>query len=533
MHRKLLSLFLAFAMLMPSVAFAETISESEQINENQVVEEELPEAADEDNSQPEILLQEEADETPQELLPSIIKNAKIKAVSISTVRVSWECDAERVYVTYAYDDFYKSVSSKSDYYDCKDIPFGKTVTITLATDEEHELLTLKCTPSDDMTPVAVKNNVVREFNKNRTDADDYCYSWEITAKNGNLISIANYSFKSSSIKGPGIYDVTITFKDKYEKYKPLHENLIVCPVAPNIGISQYDQGTTNVKFRVVNPTAGNTLRVQLSESKDYSNPITKKITVKDSSEHSISGLKSNTKYYMRSQFVVTTKNDKTIYSEWDEGFIYTSKKTPTYSPTQTDIKNIVNLMKKNKKFTYTFKGHYNISEMFKFLRDLPNDYPQYADRYDWDVDFDNESFKVTYTIDKKNFDKAVKTEKVINSIVKGAKKKKSAKAKVKYVNTKMCNLCKYDYDTYKRNKKYSADAYSAYGCLVRHKAVCAGYSAAFRAIMVQLGIPNKYAEGKNHRWNKVKIGKTWYHVDVTWNDGCGNRTKYLLKKSHR
>jgi len=38
--------------------------------------------------------------------------------------------------------------------------------------------------------------------------------------------------------------------------------------------------------------------------------------------------------------------------------------------------------------------------------------------------------------------------------------------------------------------------------------------------------------GKNHIWNKVKVGKKWLHVDVTWND-CTHSTKYLLKSSHK
>ena len=92
------------------------------------------------------------------------------------------------------------------------------------------------------------------------------------------------------------------------------------------------------------------------------------------------------------------------------------------------------------------------------------------------------------------------------------------------VNDQLCKICSYGST---RNSK----AYTAYGCLVKHKAVCSGYTDAFAAIMTELGIKNDYGHSPNHVWNKVKIGKKWYHVDVTWNDTT-HSGRYLLKKSH-
>jgi transglutaminase/protease-like cytokinesis protein 3 len=95
-------------------------------------------------------------------------------------------------------------------------------------------------------------------------------------------------------------------------------------------------------------------------------------------------------------------------------------------------------------------------------------------------------------------------------IVNGAKKKKSTRAKVKYVNSQICKTCSYHYAAYRAHKKGNYTkykyCYDAYGCLVEHKAVCAGYSEAFATIMTELNIPNTYANSPNHRWNKVKIG---------------------------
>ena len=93
-----------------------------------------------------------------------------------------------------------------------------------------------------------------------------------------------------------------------------------------------------------------------------------------------------------------------------------------------------------------------------------------------------------------------------------------------------------------RNTKYDADvlfyarsgtdphfdyAYTAYGALVRHKAVCAGYARAFQLIMNRFGIECGYISGKavnskgeteDHAWNYIKVDDQYYFVDVTWDD---------------
>lgn len=130
--------------------------------------------------------------------------------------------------------------------------------------------------------------------------------------------------------------------------------------------------------------------------------------------------------------------------------------------------------------------------------------------------------------------KAAKVKTKINSIVKKAKKIKGTKAKVKYVNKKMCQMCTYDWAAYRYNgnsSKYD-DAYEAYGCLVKGKAVCSGYAEAFSAIMTELNIPVKYVSTSDHTWNKVKVGKKWLHVDITCND-CTSSTRWLLKTTRK
>lgn len=77
---------------------------------------------------------------------------------------------------------------------------------------------------------------------------------------------------------------------------------------------------------------------------------------------------------------------------------------------------------------------------------------------------------------------------------------------------------------------YVSDApmcYNAYGCLVLHQAVCAGYAKAFQLIMEEMGYECGYVSGEDredgtihssHAWNYIKIENEYYFVDTTWDD---------------
>jgi transglutaminase/protease-like cytokinesis protein 3 len=206
---------------------------------------------------------------------------------------------------------------------------------------------------------------------------------------------------------------------------------------------------------------------------------------------------------------------------------------PKYSWKQKHVRKLLSKMKKNKAFEYSLSGNYDTDSVFSFLGRMQDDYPQYTGRYNIALYHFKGQTRILFQPGPE-MGKCIKATKVINSIAKKANRKKSQRSKVKYINDRLCRLCSYDYAAARRGYSRKADAYTIYGCLVRGKAVCAGYSRSFRAIAVRCGIRSKFGRSPNHVWNKVKIGKRWYHVDVTWND-CQkhNKTKYLLKKKHR
>ena len=54
--------------------------------------------------------------------------------------------------------------------------------------------------------------------------------------------------------------------------------------------------------------------------------------------------------------------------------------------------------------------------------------------------------------------------------------------------------------------------------------VCQGYTMAYRLLLDRVNIKSGtvMSDIKNHVWNLIQIGGSWYHVDVTWDDPTGD-----------
>ncbi len=72
----------------------------------------------------------------------------------------------------------------------------------------------------------------------------------------------------------------------------------------------------------------------------------------------------------------------------------------------------------------------------------------------------------------------------------------------------------------------SDEAHTAYGALVRHAAVCDGYSNAYALLCRMKGIgcvriagtATNDGETSEHAWNRIYVNGAWQSVDVTWDD---------------
>lgn len=83
--------------------------------------------------------------------------------------------------------------------------------------------------------------------------------------------------------------------------------------------------------------------------------------------------------------------------------------------------------------------------------------------------------------------------------------------------------CAYDWNVANRKGASSYNVYTAYGALMEGDAVCQGYAMAYNLLLNKVGIKTDYVtsvipDQGSHGWSLVKIGETWYHVDVTWDD---------------
>ena len=89
------------------------------------------------------------------------------------------------------------------------------------------------------------------------------------------------------------------------------------------------------------------------------------------------------------------------------------------------------------------------------------------------------------------------------------------------VHDRLAAWTDYDYYTYKKTDKYDEDSYNKYGALLKHKAVCGGYTDAYSYLMNKIGIETSYINSPkmDHGWNVVVINNKPYYVDVTW-DAC-------------
>ncbi len=96
--------------------------------------------------------------------------------------------------------------------------------------------------------------------------------------------------------------------------------------------------------------------------------------------------------------------------------------------------------------------------------------------------------------------------------------------KVLFFHDYLCS--QYSYDE-------SLSLFDAYSMMTKKTGVCQAYALLFKALLEYHGIPSIYvsSEKMNHGWNIVKIGSSWYHVDVTFDDPQHDRYGMALHEN--
>jgi hypothetical protein len=141
-----------------------------------------------------------------------------------------------------------------------------------------------------------------------------------------------------------------------------------------------------------------------------------------------------------------------------------------------------------------------------------------------------------YKMSKANYMRAIAyTDKKVKKFIETLPEDANTTTKLIKAHDFVADSCVYDLE-YK-------NGYTAYAALVYGRALCEGYAKAFEYICEELGIPCVVAVGDSvdsdvgHAWNKVKVGKNWYNVDVTNDDlddgfyGVNSKNYFFLADS--
>ncbi len=227
-----------------------------------------------------------------------------------------------------------------------------------------------------------------------------------------------------------------------------------------------------------------------------------------------------------------------------------------YEQLNSDEKKVYDMLKAGvpeKKYTYTltdFPTRNPKDSMRKIVWAFEHDHPEYfwikqGYRYYtpvsgsapglYDLEFELMCFDYwSYSFNQQKYMKDLNHE--VNKVTELAKRYFTEYDKVQFVHDYLVKNAEYDYEGLEEASKTIHDAsseyiYSAYGCLVNKKTVCAGYAKAFQLILNNMGINCYYIGGDAggpHAWNMVRIDGKHYYFDVTWDDGFVDKNKKTI-----
>jgi hypothetical protein len=121
-----------------------------------------------------------------------------------------------------------------------------------------------------------------------------------------------------------------------------------------------------------------------------------------------------------------------------------------------------------------------------------------------------------------------------------AQLEKAAKKAGKRIASGMDDLTRvhmiHDYliDTVNYKAKDDGPAKTAYSGLVNHICDCAGFTQTMDLLMRRAGLTTDmaYSLDGTHTWNLVKVGGSWYHIDLTWDRDLPDKNPEYFPKQH-
>ena len=166
-------------------------------------------------------------------------------------------------------------------------------------------------------------------------------------------------------------------------------------------------------------------------------------------------------------------------------------------------------------------------EILKVYRSVLSDHPEYfwvASQCTYNSS-GSVSFSTLVTVNESNHEEyEQRLEQGIQDVLSQVPEGLSLYDKILCIHDIIVNSTVYGTDYVTASAEDSERYYTAYGCLVDHRAVCEGYSKGFMAVMNRIGVPCGVVSGKDkrngqgHAWNYVEYEGKYYWIDVTWDD---------------
>ena len=157
----------------------------------------------------------------------------------------------------------------------------------------------------------------------------------------------------------------------------------------------------------------------------------------------------------------------------------------------------------------------NENDNFSYINQLVNVYNTYSSIESTYSSNNRVDIKINKKYSKETIDKINDEINRVLSVL-DINKYSDIREKIKVIHDYLANNNTYDNDKDNGTSSYNSD--SAYGALFEGKAICSGYTDAMSLFLDKLSIPNTRLASENHVWNIIKIGETWYHLDLTWDD---------------
>ena len=139
-------------------------------------------------------------------------------------------------------------------------------------------------------------------------------------------------------------------------------------------------------------------------------------------------------------------------------------------------------------------------------------------------------FRIKYIYSAEQIaEKQRRIDKIVSSLKKKLPKNATNYDKALLVYDYIIDNCEYadEFDKTDNTAAQQSPVSTIEGCLLNKRAVCTGYSRAYKYILGKMGIKCTAVNNSDHEWNLLMLDNDYYYTDVTWSDTAQTKYKYF------